>query len=165
MSLLWQPQPKALYGNYYQCPRSPEACATTTFVITLGKSLLQEKQRDWIDMDAAADFCRQHGVQLNGEYLSAAELETTLRQVIPATGEFYTPGVNVDGYDRPKGWDRPFQIRAYPYNSAGQSQPVEVAGTQEPVLAGPEADIAKIGNTVSILPPPIPIPNDLLSIP
>ena len=45
------------------------------------------------------------------------ELETELRSFFQSSGEFYGPDVNVDGYERPRGWDRPFMIRAYPFSS------------------------------------------------
>lgn len=93
------------------------ACPITNFVITIGKLLLRENQREWMDMDTAADFCRVQGIKLNGEYPSSSVLETTLRQFFPSSGEFYAPGVNVDGYDRPVGWERVFMVRAYPHTS------------------------------------------------
>ncbi len=94
----------------------PQLCPVTAFVIEVGKRMLAEKQRDWMDMETLADFCRAHGLQLNGKNPATSELETTLRQFFQPHGEFYTAGLNVDGYERPQGWERPFMIRAYPYH-------------------------------------------------
>lgn len=105
----------------------PEASPITSFVITLGKKLLQEKVRDWLDMDSAARFCKDHAIPLNGKQPGSMELETELRTFFQSTGEFYGPDVNVDGYERPKGWDRPFMIRAYPYSSRQKSTSAHLA--------------------------------------
>ena len=94
------------------------ACSVTQFVVTLGETMLQEKVKDWLDMEEVAYFCRAHQIQLKGEYPGAAKLETELQRFFHPTGEFYAPGLNVDAYERPKGWDRPFQIRAYSYWTA-----------------------------------------------
>ena len=104
-----------------------EACPITTFVITLGKQLLQVKVKDWLDMDAVARFCKDHGIQLDGKLPGSMELETELRTLFQSSGEFYGPDVNVDGYERPKGWDRVFMIRAYPYSSARHSTSTHLA--------------------------------------
>jgi hypothetical protein len=92
-----------------------QASPITAFVITLGKQLLQEKVRDWLDMDGVARFCKDHAIQLDGKLSGSMELEAVLRSFFQSTGEFYGADVNVDGYERSRGWDRPFMIRAYPY--------------------------------------------------
>jgi len=100
-----------------------EACPITAFVITLGKHLLQEKVKDWLDMDTTARFSKDQGIQLDGKQPGSRELETALRSFFQSSGEYYGSDVNVDGYERPKGWDRPFMIRAYPYRK-GQHSPI-----------------------------------------
>ncbi len=72
-------------------------------------------------MDAAAEFSKRHGIQLKGAYPSSSELETHLREFFKSKDEFYGPNVNVDGYEHPHLWERPFMIRAFPYNRAQQS--------------------------------------------
>jgi hypothetical protein len=104
-----------------------EGCPITTFIITLGKYLLQEKVKDWLDMDAVAHFCKDHAIQLDGKLPGSMELETALRTFFQPTGEFYGPDVNVDGYERARGWDRPFMIRAYPYNPRQHSTSAHLA--------------------------------------
>jgi hypothetical protein len=103
------------------------ASPITSFVITLGKQLLQEKVRDWLDMDEVAQFCRDHAIQLDRRLPGSVELETELRSFFQACGEYYGPDVNVDAYERPKGWDRPFMIRAYPYTSRQNSTSTHLA--------------------------------------
>jgi hypothetical protein len=105
----------------------PDASPITSFVITLGKQLLQGKVKDWLDMDGVARFCRDHAIQLNGKQPGSMELETALRSLFQSSGEFYGPGVNVDGYERPKGWDPVFMIRAYPYSSRQHSTSAHLA--------------------------------------
>jgi hypothetical protein len=95
-----------------------KASATTNFVIALGKALLQEKCKDWFDLDRVAEFCRDHTIQLNGHCPTSRGLETELRQFFKSKDEFYAPGVSVDGYERPSGWDRPFMVRAFPYSQS-----------------------------------------------
>lgn len=104
-----------------------EASAITNFIITLGKQLLQAKVREWLDMDEVVRFCRDHAIQLDGECPGSAQLETQLRRFFQPTGEFYTTGLNVDGYERQVGWDRPFIIRAYPYSSRQHSTSAHLA--------------------------------------
>ena len=104
-----------------------EASPITSFVITLGKRLLQEKVRDWLDMDDVARFCKDHGIQLDGQLPGSMELEAELRTFFQSSGEFYGPDVNVDGYERPKGWDRVFMIRAYPYSPRQHSTSAHLA--------------------------------------
>ena len=98
-----------------------EACPITEFVIALGKLLLQEKVRDWVDMEGLARFVKEQGIELDGKCPLTSELETRLREFFKSKDEFYAPGINVDGYERPNGWDRPFMIRAFPYDPAQQS--------------------------------------------
>ena len=142
-----------------------EVCPITQFIISLGKQLLQQKVRDWLDLDAAADFCRTHGLRLNGECPSSSTLETTLRQFFKGKDEFYGSSVNVDGYERPNLWERPFMMRAYPFAAPSNSVSLRPTITDEAESEVQNPDIAKVGYTVSILPPPIPISNDALSIP
>jgi hypothetical protein len=104
-----------------------EASPITHFIITLGKQLLQEKVKDWLDMEAAVKFCKDHAIQLDGNQPGSRELEAALRSFFQSSGEFYTTDVNVDGYERPKGWDRIFMIRAYPYNPRQHSTSVPLA--------------------------------------
>jgi len=104
-----------------------EASPITSFVITLGKQLLQAKVKDWLDMDELAWFCKDHAIQLNGKLPGSMELEAELRSCFQSSGEFYGPDVNVDGYERPKVWDRVFMIRAYPYSSARHSTSAHLA--------------------------------------
>jgi hypothetical protein len=93
----------------------------TAFVVTLGHALLEQKQRDWLDMDAVADFCQGHGVELNGTCAASGELESALREVFQDRDECYAPGLNVDGYERKVGWDWKFMIRAYTHGLARPS--------------------------------------------
>jgi hypothetical protein len=104
-----------------------EACPIASFLITLGKKLLQEKVRDWLDMDAVGGFCKDHGIQLDGKLPGSMELETQLKPFFQSSGEIYGPDVNLDGYERPRGWDRVFMIRAYPYSSAQHSTSAHLA--------------------------------------
>jgi hypothetical protein len=104
-----------------------EASPITNFVIPLGKQLLQAKVRDWLDMDQIARFCKDHAIQLDGKLPGSMELETALRSLFRSMGEFYGPDVNVDGYERPRGWDRVFMIRAYPYSSRPHSSSAHLA--------------------------------------
>jgi hypothetical protein len=95
-----------------------KASPITGFVITLGKLLLKNKCKDWLDMDGVAEFCRDKAIQLNRHCPASRELESELRQFFKSKDEFYAPGINVDGYERPSGWDRPFMIRAFPYSQS-----------------------------------------------
>ncbi len=104
-----------------------EASAITNFVISLGKQLLQVKVKDWLDMDEVARFCKDHAIQLNGKAAGSMELEAELRAFFQSSGEFYGPDVNVDGYERPRSWDRVFMIRAYPYSSRQHSTSAHLA--------------------------------------
>ena len=104
-----------------------EASPITSFLITLGKRLLQARVRNWLDMDAVARFCKDHSIQLDGSVPGSMELEIELKAFFQATGEFYGPDVNVDGYERPRGWDRLFMIRAYPYSSRQHSTSAHLA--------------------------------------
>ena len=135
-----------------------QACPITDFVVALGKSMLREKVQDWLDMDAVEDFCNTHGIQLHGKCPSAHQLETALRQFLHPTGEFYTDGLNVDGYERPKGWDRPFQIRAYHYSMPGKTDSIDITFTEMPGSDGQNPEVAKLGNKASIITPPISHP-------
>ena len=72
-------------------------------------------------MDSTARFCKDHAIQLDGKHPGSKELEIALRSFFQSNEEFYGPDVNVDGYERPKGWDRVFMIRAYPYSSRQHS--------------------------------------------
>ena len=105
---------------------SDKASPITSFVITLGKKLLQEKVKDWMDMDGLARFCKTQDIKLDGQLPGTAELETKLRKFFEPVGEFYADDLNVDAYERPKGWDRPFQIRAYPYSPRQKSNLTKV---------------------------------------
>ena len=87
----------------------------TDFVVTLGRTMLREKVNDWLEMDGVARFCKQHHLKLNGECPGADALETHLKTFLGSTGEYYGEDVNVDGYERPQGWNRPFMVRAFPY--------------------------------------------------
>lgn len=69
-------------------------------------------------MEDAARFCKQHSIPLNGEIPGTAQLESELRRFFEPTGEFYAENVNVDAYERPYKWDRPFMIRAFPYSQS-----------------------------------------------
>jgi hypothetical protein len=109
-------------------------CPVTAFVMEVGKELLAEKRHDWMDLEALSDFCRSHEILLNGKKPATSELETTLREFFQPHGEFYAPGLNVDGYERPQGWERPFMIRAYPYHLV---QPADIVVSTEPDLEQP----------------------------
>ena len=104
-----------------------KACPITNFVITLGKQLLRAKIRDWLDMDQVARFCKDNSIQLDGTVPGSMELETELKPFFQSTGEFYGADVNVDGYERPRGWDRVLMIRAYPYSPRQHSTSAHLA--------------------------------------
>jgi len=132
---------------------TPQASAPIVqFVTALGHAMLKSKVPDWLDMDAAATFCRQQDLQLYGHPITSPELEKALREAFHPTGEFYALGLCLDGYERPRLWERPFMIRAYPHWTATQTPAVKVAGTQNQVLDLPEPEVANIGNNVFILP-------------
>ena len=120
------------------------------FVSTLGNKLLQEKVKEWLDMDSTAEFCKQHRLKLNGETPGSTQLEVILRNVLGPSGEFYAPGINIDGYDRPRGWERPFQIRAYPYHPVQHAELMESATSEVAEEMAPVPEDANIGNKVSI---------------
>ncbi|MPM95606.1 hypothetical protein SDC9_142761 [bioreactor metagenome] len=110
--------------------------------------MIRERVKDWMDMDAAEAFCRTHHIQMNGNSPAAHELEKELAKFLNPTGEFYTEGLSLDGYQRPKGWNRPFQIRAYPYRAQGKLiVNAEAAGSEVPI-----AEVTNIGNKASIIP-------------
>jgi hypothetical protein len=100
----------------------PESVAN--LLDTLGRALLNEGLRDWVDMDAAAIICKRHGIQVNATCPSSSELESTLREFFKDQEEFYAPGLNVDGYTRRVGWEDLFQLRAYPHGLI-QPNPVD----------------------------------------
>jgi hypothetical protein len=114
------------------------ASQITSFVVSLGRAMLADKCRDWIDMDFAAKCCREHGLQLHGRYLGTNELETVLRRCFHDQHEFYAPGVNVDGYERRVGWDTVFCIRAYPN---GPVQPLAPGNDHGPEATGANASV------------------------
>jgi hypothetical protein len=104
-----------------------KASPITNFVITLGKELLKQKVKDWLDMEGVARFCKEHSIELNGQCAGSEELETKLKRFFEPTGECYGPDVNVDGYERPNEWDRPFMIRAFPYSPNQPCSSVDLA--------------------------------------
>lgn len=87
----------------------------TSFVVSLGLALLKDKRRYWVDMDAAAKCCRDHGIKLDSQYLGATDLERMLKEFFHQKDEFYAPGLNLDGYTRRVGWDDVFCLKAYPH--------------------------------------------------
>lgn len=127
-----------------------EASPSAQFAITLGNTLLREKVKDWSDMDSTGEFCKQHGLKLDGEIPGPTQLEVILRNVLGPSGEFYAPGINLDGYDRPRGWERPFQIRAYHYHPVQQTELMESASTEVAEEMAPVPEVAKLGYKVSI---------------
>jgi hypothetical protein len=106
------------------------ASQITPFVISLGRAMLDNKCRDWMDMDFAAALCRKKGIQLNGTCPGSQDLESTLRAFFEENAEFYALGVNVDGHERRMGWDSVFCIRAYPNGPVQPLVPVNDHGPE-----------------------------------
>lgn len=130
-----------------------KACPVGAFLAILGEALLTEKRRAWMDMNEVADFCEAQGILLDGKCSAPDELELALREFFLLAGEFYAFGLAVDGYERRVGWDRVFMIRAYPHTSAQHLASAGSVGVQDPVCAGPETEVAKVGYKVSISSP------------
>ncbi len=105
-----------------------KASSITTFLVTLGRAILQNQRRGWMDMEGVAGFCRAHGIRLEGTCPTSSELENSLREFFRHQQEFYAPGLCVDGYEQRVGWDLVFRVRAYPYGSVQSSAP---SGTSE----------------------------------
>lgn len=103
-------------NNTISTSDTKQGSAITNFVIVLGRELLSRKVKDWNTMEDTARFCKQHSIPLNGEIPGTTKLESELRRFFKPTGEFYADNVNVDAYERPYKWDRPFMIRAFPYS-------------------------------------------------
>ena len=98
--------------NTIQTTAAPkESCPITHFVNTLGQRLLQKKVKDWLDIDGVVRFCQDQKIDPGSN-----NLEATLRSFFSSSAEFNGSNVNVDGYERRRGWDRVFMIRAYPYH-------------------------------------------------
>jgi len=112
------------------------------FVITLGKRLLQEKVKDWLDMEGVARFCKVHAIHLDDKVPGSAELESKLRKFFEPSGQFYTEDLNLDCYDRPQGWNRPLMIRAYPYHPAQRLGLAGFVNAEEQVGGVETADVA-----------------------
>jgi hypothetical protein len=130
-----------------------EACPITNFVIALGRQLLKEKVKDWLDVDGVAKFCKNHGIKLDGQCPGSAQLETRLKRFLGPTGEFYTADLNVDGYERPNGWDRPFMVKAYRYHATQHLAPAGSVAVQDQVAGAQNAEVAKVGYKVAISSP------------
>jgi hypothetical protein len=96
------------------------SCPVSAFVLELGKALLANQRRDWMEMDSVVRFAKEHRIQLNGEYPAPNELETSLKRFFQESSEFYAEGVNVDACERRMGWESLFMIRAFPYSSRHQ---------------------------------------------
>lgn len=111
-----------------------KASPITSFVITLGQLLLQQKVKDWLDMLEVARFCKDHNIHVDGKVPVSDALEAALRLFFKDSAEFYGPDVNVDGYERPRGWDRPFMIKAYPYSPKQQSLSAHLAALDSGAL-------------------------------
>jgi hypothetical protein len=64
-------------------------------------------------MAALKEFCQAQKITLPDKY---HELEMALREFFVA-GEFFSPGLVIDGYGRRVGWDLIFMLHAYPHQA------------------------------------------------
>lgn len=104
-------------------PYNQEGERVSNLLDTLGRALLRDGPRDWVDMDTAAGVCKRHGLRLNETCPSRDDLELALKTYFQRRDEFCAPGLTVDGYERRVGWDLVFQVRAYPYSAVQPSTP------------------------------------------
>jgi hypothetical protein len=89
----------------------------TQLLVDIGRVLLKDRHSsDWLNLEAIADICQEHGLAINHHTPSPEELETCLRPLFQAQDEIYEAGVNVVGMDRREGWDLVFSLRFYKYN-------------------------------------------------
>jgi len=86
-----------------------------TFLLKLGKTLLQEKEREWLDIDRICEFAKEHDIQLGGRQLNPGELEALLRDFFRDREDWAAEDVELVAYERRLGWDLLFMLRAYPY--------------------------------------------------
>jgi hypothetical protein len=100
---------------------APQTNGTEAFLLKLGPALLKERRREWMDANEVEEYCNAQGIQIDGKRVDGDELESKLRGFFQLTGEFYAPGLSIDGYERRVGWEKIFQIRVYPHGSFSQS--------------------------------------------
>ena len=96
-----------------------ETIPLTNLLVTLGKTVLRNGNglhAEWLDMEAAADLCKDHNITLGDKCPNAAELESAVRAHFQERDEIYAPGVNVVGSYRRVGWASLLMLRFYRYN-------------------------------------------------
>lgn len=92
-----------------------KASPITTLLLNLGKILLKApRNAEWLDVDQISKICKEHELKVNGQLLTADELEAALKQLFEKSDELCFEGISVTGYCRRVKWDLVFVLRFYP---------------------------------------------------